>query len=92
LTQRGRKSAASLAIVDQFRPEPADANPEPAPAHLSPEGRGWWDEVTSNFRLNPHRLMLLQLACEAWDTKTRAAEELRKEGVTYTDDRGNPKA
>ncbi len=62
-----------------------------APAHLRPESRRWWDEIVSEFCLEPHHLKVLQLACEAWDRACEAREALKRHGLTYADARGFPR-
>jgi P27 family predicted phage terminase small subunit len=73
--------------VDQSPREPL----EPAPDHLSSNARQWWNEVVAHHILNPHELMLLQAACESWDRRGEAVREIAREGLTYTDDKGNTK-
>jgi phage terminase small subunit len=40
--------------------------PEP-PEHLSEQAKAWWSRVVSDYELEAHHVMLLQLAAEAWD-------------------------
>jgi P27 family predicted phage terminase small subunit len=63
-----------------------------APAHFRPETAAWWRSVVADYDLEPHHLRLLQLAGEAWERGQQAREIVAREGVTFTDDRGNPRA
>jgi P27 family predicted phage terminase small subunit len=65
--------------------------PEP-PAHLSDEAQSWWRKVTADFVLEAHHLKLLQAACEGWDRCQQAREVIDKEGVTFNDKHGQPRA
>ena len=62
------------------------------PAHLALPTARWWADVVDDYQLEGHHLRLLQAACEAWDRAQQAREILAAEGVTFTDDRGNPRA
>ena len=62
------------------------------PAHLSKTARNWWQNVVKAYELEEHHLKLLQLAAEAWDRAQAARQTLATDGVTFTDDRGNPRA
>jgi P27 family predicted phage terminase small subunit len=93
MNQRGKKSAAALAIVP---PQPAPI-PEPTsfpepPAHLSSEAASWWQSVVRDYSLEPHHLRLLQAACEAWDRCQQAREAVADDGLTFKDSGGNLKA
>src|SRR5262245_27134891 len=56
--------------------------PTPAPAHLSPTMREWFDHVISTYRLEPHHQHLLLLACENLDEAQAARRVLAAEGMT----------
>jgi P27 family predicted phage terminase small subunit len=94
MVQRGRKSAAALESLETRSViEPTRRNPrQPAPDHLSDEMKAWWAEVTASFDLSPHHLRLLRLCCESLDRVTEARAILEREGLTYTDGHGNPRA
>ena len=92
--QRGRKSAASLAIVhsgERTPPPPPRNLPEP-PAHLSDDSAAWWREVVRDYALEPHHLKLLQAACEAWDRAQLARETVAEWGLTFMDPSNSMKA
>ena len=73
---------------------PKSANkPDPKPpAHLRPTTARWWCSVVADFELEAHHLRLLTLACQAWDRGEQAREVIAKEGLTFKDFRGQPKA
>jgi P27 family predicted phage terminase small subunit len=48
--------------------------------------------VVQEFVLEAHHLRLLQAACEAWDLTQRARETLAREGATFRDKHGQPRA
>jgi phage terminase small subunit len=92
--QRGRKSAASLAIVRPAEPTPLHPPkklPEP-PEHLSEDAAAWWDDVVRDFALEPHHLKLLQAACEAWDRAQLARQAVAIDGLCFLDGNGVLKA
>jgi P27 family predicted phage terminase small subunit len=92
--QRGRKSAASLAIVRLGAALPAQrARNLPAPpAHLTKDAAAWWDSVVREYALEPHHLKLLQAGCEAWDRAQLARQAVASDGLTFVDGSGNLKA
>ncbi len=63
-----------------------------APRHLKPATRKWWATVTADYELEPHHLRLLALAGEAWDRCQQAREILDRQGLTFTDKHGQPRA
>lgn len=64
-----------------------------APAHLSDDARGWWQQVLRDYDLEPHHRRLLQSACEAWDRMQQARAALADHGkLTFTDDKGTIRA
>jgi phage terminase small subunit len=63
------------------------------PKSLESEGRAFWRDVTTTFRLEPHELVTLKLACEALDVAAAARAELRAHGsVTVVDKYGQTRA
>jgi hypothetical protein len=44
-----------------------------------------------HFALEPHEVLILQQACELWDTKEAARKVLETEGLTYVDRFGAPR-
>jgi P27 family predicted phage terminase small subunit len=71
-------------VADQDRPKP--------PSHLEKATREWWQQIAEEFELESHHLRLLTLACEQWDRAQKARRILDKEGVSYDDRFGFPKA
>jgi P27 family predicted phage terminase small subunit len=71
-------------------------NPKPAvpkpPKHLKAETRRWWASVVAGYVLEDHHVRLLTLAGEAWDRGVAAREALAKDGMFFTDSRGNPRS
>ena len=92
MKQRGKKSAASFAIVPPApAPVPAREGPKP-PGHLSADAAAWWRDVVRDYDLDPHHLRLLQAACECWDRAQLARQAVAKDGITSRDNNGNLKA
>jgi P27 family predicted phage terminase small subunit len=92
--QRGRKSAASLAIARPSADVPSSPSrdlPQP-PSHLSEDAQAWWREAVRDYALEAHHLKLLQAACEAWDRAQLAREAVVANGLTFTDSGGTIRA
>jgi phage terminase small subunit len=51
----------------------------------------WWNTVSAEHNLDPHRLHLLEAACGAWDRMEQARKEVAKEGLTYLNEKGEPR-
>ena len=67
------------------------SNPK-APQHLASDTRQWWRAVVAEYVLEDHHVRLLTLAAETWDRCQQAREILDREGLTYTDRFGQPRA
>lgn len=63
-----------------------------SPRHLSPASRAWWIAVVQEFELAEHHVHLLTLAAEALDRGAAARRILEKEGLTFVDKHGQPRA
>ena len=63
----------------------------PAPEHLQPATQEWFELVISNYVLEPHHVLLLQLAGEAWD-RCQQAREMLADGLTVKTADGGLKA
>lgn len=68
------------------------ANQPKPPAHLSLESKRFWRWACATFLMEEHDLRLLRLACQNLDQAERARLQLAKEGVTFLDVRGKPRA
>lgn len=62
------------------------------PAHLLPATKRWFESVLEDFDLEPHHIRLLTLAAESWDRGQQAREIVDKQGLTFVDRFGSPKA
>jgi phage terminase small subunit len=71
------------------KPKPPKAK---APAHLQPATRAWFSHVVQDYVLELHHLRLLQLCAEAWDRCAQSREVLDREGLTFIDRWGCPRA
>ncbi len=63
-----------------------------APKHLAPLTRKWFLRVVRDYELEEHHVRLLTAAGEAWDEMTRAREITGRDGLTFLDRFGQPKA
>jgi P27 family predicted phage terminase small subunit len=92
MAQRGRKSAASLAILPIRRDEGLPIRPippAPPPEHLSGEMKRWWIAVEAKFELDDHHRYLLQAATESWDRMQQARQVIAENGISFADRFGN---
>ena len=64
----------------------------PAPEHLEPATRDWWETVVRGWQLDEHHIRILTLAGEAWDRGQEARAALEAHGLTFSDRFGQPKA
>jgi P27 family predicted phage terminase small subunit len=62
------------------------------PRHLSSDMAAWWRHVVSTYRLEPHHVNLLRLACEAFDEAQKARAVLEREGFTIANAQGAPRS
>lgn len=62
------------------------------PKHLRAATKRWWRDVLDEYDLEASDLRLLTLAGEAWDRGQQAREIVDREGMTFTDRFGQPKA
>jgi P27 family predicted phage terminase small subunit len=91
MRRAGRRSAADLAVPRLVAPVAPPVPPPPPPDHLSAEMKAWWLQVTTDFELDRHHLLLLEGACEAWDRAAQARAALVEHGLTFTGRDGQPK-
>lgn len=66
--------------------------PPKAPKHLKPSTKKWYRQILEDYELESHHIKILTLAAEAWDRCQQAREILDKEGLTYIDRFGCPRA
>ena len=64
--------------------------PQPPP-HLSDSSAAWFRDVVGKYKLEPHELRLLTLACEALDEVDEAREIIEADGLVITNYHGNEK-
>lgn len=62
------------------------------PGHLRPATKRWFASVLEDYDLDPHHIRLLTLAGEAWDRGQAAREIIDRDGMTFDDRFGQPKA
>lgn len=62
------------------------------PGHLRPATKRWFASVLADFDLDSHHIRLLTLAAEAWDRGQQAREIVDRDGMTFADRFGQPKA
>ena len=55
------------------------------PTHLSAVAKRFWRDLVAAYELEPHDLVRLQSACEAFDRWQAARKTLDKLGTTYLD-------
>lgn len=70
---------------------PASTSPK-APSHLSAAMKRWYASVVGEYALEPHHLRLLELACESYDRCEQARRTISREGPTFVDRFGQPRA
>ena len=63
-----------------------------APKHLHRATKKWYREVVAEWGLEEHHIRILIGACEAWDRGVQAREVIDREGLTYEDRFGAPRA
>ncbi|MBS3649670.1 hypothetical protein KEU06_13740 [Pseudaminobacter sp. 19-2017] len=62
------------------------------PKHLRKSTQTWVKSVVSDFEMEEHHFKLLLAAAESWDRVCAAREVIDRDGMTYTDRFGQPKA
>lgn len=80
--QRFTAASYALGVAEERR----------APAHLAPATRTWWERIATEYALEAPHWALLTAAGEAWDRCQAARAVIAREGLTFTDFRGQPKA
>ena len=72
--------------------KPNPQQPVKPPKHLHPETRRWFSQVVEDYELEEHHLRLLTLAGESWDRCVSAREVIDRDGMTFIDRFGCPRA
>jgi P27 family predicted phage terminase small subunit len=67
-------------------------SPSIAPKHLRKESAAFFNSVMTDYQLDEHHIILLTKACESLDRIEEAREIIKKEGLTYKDRFGSPRA
>jgi hypothetical protein len=62
------------------------------PLHISKESQDFYREAIARYELDPHHLLLLVKALEAFDNAEKCRKILDKEGLVYLDRFGSPRA
>src|SRR6516162_9276966 len=85
---RAEREFEAHLVEPGFDPEPL---PPPPPEHLSPTMRKWWTTVTHTYVLEPHHLLLLENAADAWDRTVQARTVVQREGLSVSTGTGGTK-
>ena len=67
-------------------------NKPKAPKHLRPATKRWFNHVATEWTLEQHHIKLLIVAAETWDRLVQAREVIDREGLTYQNRFGEPRA
>jgi phage terminase small subunit len=69
------------------------ASSSAVPKHLSARSRRIWRTISLDFDFSaePHAAAILTLGCEAIDRADQARQVLARDGLTYTNARGEPR-
>jgi len=57
-----------------------------APAGLSNEAQKWWGKLNADWQLEPHALLLLELALQSLDRIRQAQVAIAEHGILLDDD------
>ena len=95
MRQRGRKSAASLAMIGKpqlVTSRPSTADPSPPPSHLGAPERKIWANVVAEYQGTLTSLSVLASGLEAHQRAREAREIIETEGMVVTGRDGQSKA
>jgi hypothetical protein len=87
--QRGRKSAASLAVVTPAAPDPVVLGDPPRP--LGRAGLALWHRVLDHYDVDAGAAELLLIAAEATDRAEMLAEAITADGAVVRGESGSIK-
>ena len=62
------------------------------PKHLARATKKWFREVVGDWTFEEHHVRILIAACESWDRCCQAREVIDRDGMTYKDRFGAPRA
>jgi P27 family predicted phage terminase small subunit len=68
-----------------------EKQPIQIPSHLRPKTKEWYRKIAESFVLESHHEKILLVACECWDQRAEAREQLAKDGLTVIDKHGTKK-
>jgi phage terminase small subunit len=71
---------------------PADPDPPSPPEHLAADTKRWFADVCAEYELAGRQIMILVLACEAWDRCSQARAAIEEHGPVFVDRFGCPRA
>jgi P27 family predicted phage terminase small subunit len=63
-----------------------------APKHLRKESANFFNSVMADYQLDEHHVILLTKACESLDRLEEAREIIKRDGLTFQDRFGSPRA
>jgi P27 family predicted phage terminase small subunit len=63
-----------------------------APKHLRKESAAFFNSVVTDYDLDEHHVILLTKACESLDRIEEAREIIKRDGLTFRDRWGAPRA
>ena len=92
MRRAGRRSAADFATPQLVAPAPPLASGTTTARAFVRRDADVGRQVTSDYALDQHHLLLLEGACEAWDRAAQARAALAEHGLTYIGRDGQPKA
>jgi P27 family predicted phage terminase small subunit len=68
------------------------SEPKRPPKHLKPATRRFFEAICTEFVMEEHESRILQLACEAWDRRQQAIEDIAENGITFVNKYGERKS
>jgi hypothetical protein len=66
-------------------------NPQKPPRHLRASTKRWFEQICSDYELESHHVMLLQITAEAWDEIQTSREAIEEHGATFENNHGDIK-
>jgi len=81
-----------LSRIEETKRAYREAETPPAPPHLSRRMKEFWASTFSSKKLQPHQVLILTKALEAYDRAEQARRLLKKNGLTFDDRFGQPRS